>query len=128
MDGASVSVVGQDGMGLSARRGYGIVSDDFEMSLKNYPNPFAAGQEETNIVYFLPHPADVKLEIFTLIGEKVLSRETSSGMSGAIHGEENVIAWDGRNSRGDVVRNGIYIAVLKLSTGAEARRKIAVVK
>jgi hypothetical protein len=128
IEGSAVAVVGRDGTALSARKGYGSVENDLARSFINYPNPFAAGEEETNIVFFLPEPADVTLEIFTLIGEKVFSEAIASGETGAVSGEKNTLIWDGRNSRGDIVRNGVYIAVLKLSSGAEARRKIAVLK
>ncbi|MCK4655680.1 MAG: T9SS type A sorting domain-containing protein, partial [candidate division Zixibacteria bacterium] len=128
IEGSRVTVVGGDGAVLSALKGYGSAANNLEKSFFNYPNPFAAGAEETNIVYFLPTPANVTIEIFTLIGEKVFSEEINSGELGAIDGEKNILIWDGRNSRGDIVRNGVYIAVLKLSTGAEVRRKIAVVK
>jgi hypothetical protein len=128
IEGSRVTVVGGDGVALAALIGYGSAANNLEESFFNYPNPFAAGEEETNIVYFLPSPADVTIEIFTLIGEKVFSEEINSGELGAVSGEKNIIIWEGRNSRGDIVRNGVYIAVLKLSTGTEARRKIAVAK
>ena len=128
VEGSKVSVADRHGSVLDVQKGYGMVANDLEASFYNYPNPFAAGREETNIVYFLAEPSDVTLEIYTLIGEKVFSEEIRSGELGAIAGEKNILIWDGRNSRGDIIRNGVYIAVLKLSSGSEARRKIAVVK
>ncbi|MCP4631499.1 MAG: T9SS type A sorting domain-containing protein, partial [candidate division Zixibacteria bacterium] len=43
------------------------IPDDFELS-QNYPNPF---NSSTTISYTLSSPADVKLEIYNLIGQKV---------------------------------------------------------
>ncbi len=128
IEGGSVPVTDRRGESISGSAGFGVVASDFEMGFVNYPNPFSAGEESTRLVYFVPDNSDVTLDIFTLTGEIVYTEHILSGQAGAAPGQQNVIFWDGRNARGDVVLNGVYIAVLKLSSGGEATRKIAVVK
>ncbi len=127
VEGVRVVVLGRGDGALESTAGYGVVPAGLDASFYNYPNPFAAGVEETNIVYFLSQSTDITFEIFTLIGEKVFSKSVAAGDAGAREGM-NALIWDGRNSRGDVVRNGVYIAVLSLGSGGEVRTKIAVVK
>ena len=127
LEGEKVPVVDRGDNPLAYRFGFGVVSDSPESSFFNYPNPFAAGFEATKLVYTLPDDDNVTLEIFTLIGEKVFSETIAAGDAGASKGRNEVI-WNGTNSRGDVIRNGVYIGVLTTSSGIESRTKIAVVK
>jgi len=128
IEGGTVPVTDRKGESVSGSNGFGVIVNEFETSFVNYPNPFKAGEESTRLVYFIPDNSDVSLEIFTLTGESVYSEDIVSGQAGATPGQRNEVLWDGRNARGDVVLNGVYIAVLKLSSGTEAMRKIAVVK
>jgi len=98
-------------------------------SYANYPNPFAAGRETTHFAYFLPAPGSVTLRIFTPAGESVatlVSKETRAA------GMNQSDLWDGRNGRGNVVRNGAYVAelVVDYASGPDDRvlRKVAVVR
>jgi hypothetical protein len=125
--GPSPEIVSPGELPVNGSKGFGVVSNEFDASFFNYPNPFAAGDEATHIVYSLHLATDVTLEIFTLTGEKVFSEVISAGSTGAQAGR-NELLWTGENSRGALVRNGVYIAVLRLASGDEARIKIAVVK
>jgi len=97
----------------------------------NYPNPFHPPDEPTTIAYKLSDHATVKLRIFTLSGDLVLSRtferETPGGMSGL-----NEVLWDGRNGENRVVASGGYIALIEAQGVGQTlhviRRKIAVVR
>jgi len=40
----------------------------------------------------------------------------------------NEVIWDGKNGRGSVVRNGVYVAVIMTQNGSKQMVKIAVVK
>lgn len=68
--------------------------------LQNYPNPFNA---TTQIRYALPQPAQVKLEIFNILGQKVKILVNEFQTAG-----NKLVTWDGRNDRGDVVSSGVY--------------------
>jgi hypothetical protein len=102
---------------------------DLQSSYVNFPNPFAAGREATTIAYYLPGPARVSLRILTPAGDVVrtlIDREERPA------GFQQADAWNGRNGRGDVVYNGVYVAELEVRLdGAAARtlrRKVAVVR
>ena len=90
----------------------------------NYPNPFNPRTQRTKITFFCP-PGDttVTIKIYTLTGKLV----RSITQSGLLAGQGNEVEWDGRNGKGQVVRNGVYVAVLQLNS-QKAIVKIAVVK
>ena len=55
-----------------------IIEADFKKSFFNYPNPFGdVDRPETYFVYYLEQDSDVRIQIYTLIGEKVWSRSYS---------------------------------------------------
>lgn len=80
-----------------------VRTPDLAEMIGNYPNPFRAGLETTRVAYPLKMAADVRLEIYSLSGEKirtVFNGRQEAGMQG--------IPWDGRNSRGYKVKSGGY--------------------
>lgn len=101
----------------------------------NYPNPFAAGRENTRIRYILTGDYDVTVRIYTLLGELVQVIECAAGTSdcgqGTARGISNEIQWDGKNGEGRVVANGMYLAQIraKSSSAQETEtRRIGVIK
>ncbi|UCE03082.1 MAG: DUF11 domain-containing protein [Candidatus Latescibacterota bacterium] len=98
-------------------------------SFANFPNPFAAGRENTTFVYFLPTPARVDLRILTPRGETVATLLGNAPRAAGLH---QVDTWRGRNGRGAVVYNGVYLAelVVTLEDGSRHRllRRVAVVR
>jgi hypothetical protein len=98
-------------------------------SYSNFPNPFAAGAEATAFVYYLPAPGRVTLKIWTARGELVTTLLESEQRSMGLNQTDR---WDGRNGRGDVVLNGVYVAELevRLDDGHTERvlRKLAVMR
>jgi hypothetical protein len=98
-------------------------------SYSNYPNPFAAGGQSTTFVYYLPRDAMVSLVIWTARGERVSTIRNSSRRPAGLYQDD---IWDGRNGRGRVVVNGVYIAELKVDFasggGERLLRKVAVVR
>jgi len=82
----------------------------------NYPNPF---NPATNITYFLPVDAEVKLTIYNLRGEKV--KELYDGSQ--TRGWKKVI-WDGKDSRGKKAASGIYFCELKTNQECEIIRMV----
>lgn len=102
----------------------------FEKSYTNFPNPFAAGREPTTFAYYLPNNGRVTLRIWTARGERVASVLDDAPRAAGLHQAD---AWDGRNGRGDVVTNGVYVAeiVVKPDGGGASQRlmrKVAVVR
>ncbi len=95
-------------------------------SLVSYPNPFDPHSQFSHIVYYLPKDSDVALRIYTLTGELVRKLHRRAGEEGGKEGK-NIIKWNGRNGRGIMVRNGVYICQVEAG-GKKAMTKIAVVK
>ncbi|MDZ7860211.1 MAG: Ig-like domain-containing protein [Candidatus Krumholzibacteriota bacterium] len=107
-----------------------IMSSNFSEYTHNYPNPFRAGSEETQIAYFLTENSDVQIRIYDYTGELVWSKDIASGGVGATGSTDKIYhstPWDGRNGRGNIVRNGVYIC--KITAGSNsAIFKIGVAK
>ncbi len=107
-----------------------IMSGDFAEYAHNYPNPFRAGSESTRISYFLTQDASVRIDIYDLTGAHVWSKDIAAGEpggTGAEGGSACEVEWDGRNSKGEVVRNGVYICRIQAGSKS-ATFKIAVAK
>jgi len=109
-----------------------IVEGDLKKAFYNYPNPFGRNDRPTtNFIYFLEKDSPVTLQIFTLTGDLVKKLEFLStdpeGKAGLHQGELN-LEWDGRNGKGELVMNGVYLAYLSIEGGNTASTKIVVVK
>ncbi|RKZ06859.1 hypothetical protein DRQ05_04080 [bacterium] len=107
-----------------------VMSSRFDEYVHNYPNPFRAGIEKTKICYFLTSNTSVEIRIFDLAGSLVWTKKMAAGSYGASGDSAKrfwEIEWDGRNSRGEVVRNGVYICRIKAGANS-AIFKIAVAK
>ncbi len=77
---------------------------DFENndeSVVVYPNPF---RNETKIYFNLSEPQNVKLEIFNLMGDKIISLIDNTIFKEGWHN----IVWNGNNSQNTFVPNGVY--------------------
>ncbi|MBN2072185.1 MAG: hypothetical protein JW814_12085 [Candidatus Krumholzibacteriota bacterium] len=107
-----------------------VMDADFSEYVHNYPNPFRAGSETTRITYYLVNDSNVSIKIFDLMGILVWKKDISAGDPGGTGSEGGTLweeEWDGRNGRGELVRNGVYIC--KIQAGSEsAIFKIAVAK
>jgi hypothetical protein len=103
-----------------------ILSDNLQEYAHNYPNPFRAGSQETRIAYLMDKEGPVTVTIFDVTGERVYERQYARGEPGTGAGPQEV-TWDGRNTKGDVVRNGIYVCQLE-AAGQTVKIRIAVAK
>ena len=70
-----------------------------------YPNPF---NPTTSIVYEIPEKNKVRIEIYDMLGRKVNSLVNATVPKGRYE-----IKWNGRDSQGNKLSSGIYIAVMK---------------
>ncbi|MBN2411605.1 hypothetical protein JXQ31_07915 [candidate division KSB1 bacterium] len=109
-----------------------VVEGEMKKAFYNYPNPFGRNDKPTtNFIYYLEQDSALKLQIFTLTGDLVKKWEFQStdpeGAAGLHQGEPNLI-WDGRNGKGEVIMNGVYLAYLTLEGGNTASTKIVFVK
>ncbi|MDQ7054794.1 MAG: FlgD immunoglobulin-like domain containing protein [candidate division KSB1 bacterium] len=67
----------------------------------NYPNPF---RDRTAFTFYLNTEAEVNIAIYSLSGRKIHTIEGILGRPGY-----NQVAWDGRDSMGDPLANGVYL-------------------
>ena len=72
---------------------------------QNYPNPF---NTETNIMFKLPSPMPVTINIYNILGQVV--RKLVDGIQAV---GSHTIIWDGRNDSGLSVPGGVYFFELK---------------
>jgi hypothetical protein len=126
----AVAVLAASGESLPFWTKAGNFSDrTLAASWSNYPNPFPAGRGETRFVFYLPSAARVSLDIWTPRGERVVSRASNVTFIAGLHQE---LRWDGRNSRGQSVFNGVYVAELNVrfddGTSTRLLRNIVVVR
>ena len=83
---------------------------DFRLA-QNYPNPFNSA---TVIRFGIPTPGAVLIEIFDLLGRRVLTQRTERLITGF-----HQFVWDGRDAAGRELPSGVY--VYRLSAGKQAR-------
>jgi len=72
---------------------------EYELS-QNYPNPF---NPVTNIEYKLPQAGFVKLTVYNLLGQKVVTLVDGIQRNGT-----HSVTWNSRDRNGNVVPSGIY--------------------
>ena len=90
--------------------GTGVASRDVEAPRSfelgnNYPNPF---NPDTHIQYYVPRNANVTLEVFNALGQKVRTL-----VDGNITSGNHAVTWNGRNESGELVSSGLYFYTLK---------------
>jgi hypothetical protein len=93
------------------------IPDKFELK-QNYPNPF---NPVTQISFSLPKAANVKLEIYNLLGQKVATL-----FDGQLPAGNHQIIWDGKNLKGELVSSGIYFYRLQAGDFMNVKKMILV--
>ncbi len=88
---------------------------DFQLA-QNYPNPFSSS---TAIPYNVNKQSDIKVTIYDILGREV--RQFRVGLQTVgVH----KILWDGRNSTGQKVANGIYLYKLQAGDKSQVKKMI----
>ena len=83
---------------------------------QNAPNPF---NSQTVFSYFLLTPGPMRLEIFTLSGQRVAILSTGPQQAG-----RHRLAWDGRDSEGRPLASGVYLYRLVSAESVLTRKLI----
>jgi len=94
-------------------------------NFETWPNPFNPNKGSVKINFPLESECRVKVEIFTVFGQKLWVKEID-GIRGG-----NTVLWDGRVDDGYVIGSGLYVIRISYtdSTGSHTMtRKIAVIK
>jgi len=92
-----------------------LIPTEFDLS-QNYPNPF---NPTTVIKYALPHEARVRLDIFNVLGQKVITLVNETQSTGFYS-----IEWNGRDGGGQTVASGIYIYRIVTDDFVDTRRMV----
>jgi hypothetical protein len=83
---------------------YLLVPKEFKL-VQNYPNPF---NPSTNIRYQLPKSSQVNIDIYNILGQKVISLLSEKQEPGYYQ-----LEWDGLNQSNQFVSSGIYFLQLR---------------
>jgi hypothetical protein len=83
----------------------------------NFPNPF---NPETNIKFYLPAAAQVQLEIYNILGQRVKTLIPGTIKNKGFHS----IIWDGTGERGDMIASGMYIYILRSDNNIKTRKLV----
>jgi len=86
------------------------VPDRIKLS-QNYPNPFNA---QTEISYTLPHAAHVKITVYNLLGQEIVTLVDQDQAAGA-----HRVVWDATNAP-----TGVYFYRLQAGDYAQSRRMV----
>ncbi|MBU1319157.1 MAG: M6 family metalloprotease domain-containing protein [candidate division Zixibacteria bacterium] len=85
---------------------------------QNWPNPF---NMETSIAFDLRTPAQTKLVIYNLLGQRVVTLIDQSLDAGS-----HTISWNGRSDSGNEVSSGVYFYRLESGTFEETKRMLLI--
>ncbi|MGC9363250.1 MAG: DUF3160 domain-containing protein, partial [Fidelibacterota bacterium] len=80
------------------------IPDKFRLH-QNYPNPFNA---QTTICYDLPEDTQINLEIFNILGQRVITLAEDFQKAGSYR-----LTWNGTDRRGNPLPSGVYIVQLR---------------
>ena len=80
-------------------------------NIYNFPNPFS---DFTQFTFELSKPSSIQIDIYSVGGKKIFSIKKVNAPKGF-----NIINWNGQNSFGDNLANGVYIYHLKATTENE---------
>ena len=80
-------------------------------NIYNFPNPFS---DFTQFTFELSKPSNIQIDIYSVGGKKIFSIKKINAPKGF-----NIINWNGQNSFGDNLANGVYIYHLKATTENE---------
>jgi len=83
---------------------------------QNYPNPF---NPMTTIQYTLPEPATVRLEVYNLLGQRVVTLVDKELPAG-----DYTTVWEGTDNAGRPVASGIYLYKIDAGKFTSAKKMI----
>ncbi|MCD6248814.1 MAG: hypothetical protein J7J98_00610 [candidate division Zixibacteria bacterium] len=107
---------------------YTAVLGNLENSFAVRTNPFDPIAGPAEFRYYLEQSQQIRFLVLTLSGELVYERLFEADEMGGQAGE-NTLFWDGRNDKGQVVLNGVYVVVVSSENNREqAILKLAVLK
>ena len=115
-DGTAIHLYRVDSEGLGPTQDVEQVATDMVHLQPNYPNPF---NPYTRINFDLPSATRVELNIFDLIGRRVISL-----VDGEVTAGRHSVEWDGMDSFGNRVASGVYFYRLTAPGITETRKMV----
>jgi len=115
-----IQVSDPDVTGTDSAIGTYTAPKEFKLKLTElivYPNPFKYSQN--NQITFDGLTTDVKIRIFTLVGELVWEKDVTGQVKWS---------WDVKNKRGENLARGIYVYLVTNSSGEKKIGKIAIIR
>ncbi len=86
----------------------------------NSPNPF---NPVTTITYVLPENAQVRLDIYNVLGQRVRTL-----VNGQVEAGINSVVWNGKDAVGNQVSSGFYVYQLTINNKDVLRKKMLMLK
>jgi subtilisin family serine protease len=107
------------------KQDYNVPANEPAIRTYNWPNPFSPNNDGfTNIIFRISQQADVSIKIYDGGGRLVWKTDVPAAqVSTAAY---NTVKWNGKNTSGAGVANGVYFYLVKSSAGPYAKNKIAV--
>lgn len=96
--------------------GLSSIPDEYFLS-QNFPNPF---NPSTAIYYNLPENAEVKIQIYNILGQLVKTLISNELQTPGTH----VLIWDGTDNHNNPVTSGLYLCKMKCKNFADVRKLI----
>jgi hypothetical protein len=99
--------------------------------LQNFPNPFVieAESDQTYFPFVLASPSRVRIDIFTLSGERIktiVPRNDFKLPIGEYVGQNLAMPWDGRNEEGEYVSSGVYLYRFRTDRSTEIKKIVVI--
>jgi hypothetical protein len=88
-----------------------IITNNSTIQIQHYPNPFA---KVSYIDYQLSEPSFVEIEVYTTMGEKLSTLESSFKVAGL-----HQVQWNGMNNNRIQLPNGVYIYRMQVKSARE---------
>jgi hypothetical protein len=85
---------------------------------QNYPNPF---NPRTTLSYGLPRDSEVRIDIFNVLGQRVLTLVDEYQTAGF-----KSVVWDGQDSRGSRVSTGVYFYTIEAGEYHDSKKMLLI--
>jgi hypothetical protein len=83
---------------------------------QNYPNPF---NPDTRILYSLPEAAQVKIAVYNVLGQKVITLCNDYRAAG-----KHRVSWNGKSTGGIEVSSGIYFYRIEANNFVDMKKMV----
>ncbi len=96
-----------------------FILTEYEL-LNNYPNPF---NPTTTIPVVIPNKSNAKLEVYNILGQKVVTL-----FNGELGPGIHYFEWNSSNSDGRKISSGVYIYRLQVENRVNISRKMVLLR